>query len=148
MLLARNLPKYLWAEAISYATWLKNRFPSRATPDNTPYSLVYHSAPSMAQAHEFGCKVYVHHTDVGKLEARAEEALFVGIDDKSKAYRIYWPERRRVSAERNVIFAQTTELVADSILDEGESMATSVPSATSKTVEGNVQNTWQPTATP
>src|SRR5882757_8003371 len=43
MLWARDLPKFLWAEAISYATWLKNRFPSCATPDNTPYSLVHHS---------------------------------------------------------------------------------------------------------
>src|SRR5882757_5791030 len=148
MLLARNLPKYLWAEAISYATWLKNRMPSRATLTLTPYALAHNSTPNIARAHEFGCKVYVHQMDAGKLEACAEEAIFIGIDDESKAYRIYWPERRRVSAKRNVIFAPTTELVADGILDEGESMATSVPSATSKTVEGNVQNTWQPTATP
>ena len=28
MLLARDMPKFLWAEAINYATWLKNRLPS------------------------------------------------------------------------------------------------------------------------
>src|SRR6266436_9997419 len=102
MLLARNLPKFLWAEAISYATWLKNRMPSRATPTLTPYALAHNSTPNIAQVHEFGCKVYVHQMDAGKLEARAEEAIFVGIDDESKAYHVSWPEHHRGSAERKV----------------------------------------------
>jgi transposase InsO family protein len=31
MLLGRDMPKILWAEVLNYATWLKNRLPSRAT---------------------------------------------------------------------------------------------------------------------
>src|SRR5882757_5814427 len=148
MLLARNLPKFLWAEAIGYATWLKNRMPSRATPTLTPHALVYNTPANIARAHEFGCKVYVHQMDAGKLEARAEEALFVGIDDESKAYRVYWPERRRISAERNVIFPPSTEVDANGIMDEGESMATPAQSATSNAVGGSIQNTSPPTAQP
>jgi hypothetical protein len=72
MLLARDMPKYLWAEAINYATWLKNRLPSRAIPGYTLYELVNKSKPNLAQAHEFGAKVYVHLQDAGKLEAKAE----------------------------------------------------------------------------
>jgi hypothetical protein len=27
MLITKQLPKYLWVEAVSHATWLKNRLP-------------------------------------------------------------------------------------------------------------------------
>jgi hypothetical protein len=87
------MPKYLWAEAINYATWLKNRLPSRAIPGYTSYKLINKSKPNLAQAHKFGAKVFVHIQDAGKLEARAKEAVFVCMDDQSKGYRIYWPGR-------------------------------------------------------
>ena len=93
MLLRRNIPKFLWPEAINYATWLKNRLPSHAIPGETPYSLVYKTTPNLSQAHEFGGKLYVHSTTGGKLVARADEAIFVGIDTESKGYRVYWPEK-------------------------------------------------------
>jgi len=93
MLLARDMLKFLWAEAINYATWLKNRLLSQAIPRYTPYELINKLKPNLAQAHEFGAKVYVHLQDMGKLEAKAEEAVFVGVDDQSKGYRIYWAGR-------------------------------------------------------
>jgi hypothetical protein len=104
MLLGWNMPKILWVEALNYATWLKNRLPSRATPGKTPYELVNNSKPNLALAHEFGTPVYVHVTTGGKLEAKAEEATFVGVDQESKGYRIWWAGKRKVSIERNVTF--------------------------------------------
>jgi hypothetical protein len=80
------MPKFLWAEAINYATWLKNRLPSHATPGHTPFELVNNAKPNLALVHEFGTKVYIHTPDNGKLEACAEEAIFVGVDDESKGY--------------------------------------------------------------
>jgi hypothetical protein len=89
MILGKDMPKYLWAEAVNYATWLKNCLPSKATPGSTPYELVRNSKPDLSQAHEFGVKVFVHVLEAGKLEARAEEAVFVGVDTESKGYRVY-----------------------------------------------------------
>lgn len=86
MLLAKDLPKFLWAKAVNYATWLKNRLPSRATPGTTPFELVRKAKLNLVQAHEFGATVYVHVLGAGKLEARAEEAIFVGVDAESKGY--------------------------------------------------------------
>jgi hypothetical protein len=122
MLLGHNLPKFLWAEAVSYATWLKNRLPSCAIPGHTPYNLIHGSLPDISMAHEFGAPCFVHLQDVSKLDARAEEAVFVGIDAQSKAYRIYWAGKRRVSVGRNVTFTPTTVDVADDVLAEGESV--------------------------
>jgi hypothetical protein len=98
------MPKILWAEALNYATWLKNCLPSHATPGKTPYELVNKSKPNLALAHEFGTLVYVHVTTSGKLEAKVEEATFAGVDQESKGYRIWWVGKRKVSIERNVTF--------------------------------------------
>ncbi|OAX30620.1 copia protein, partial [Rhizopogon vinicolor AM-OR11-026] len=81
---------FLWAEAINYATWLKNQLPSRAIPGYTPYAFVYKTKPNLSLTHEFGCKVYIHVMDGGKLQPQVTEANFVRIDKESKAYRIYW----------------------------------------------------------
>jgi hypothetical protein len=99
MLLAKNLPKFLWAEAINYATWLKNHLPSRAIPGHTPYELVHHTKPNLALAREFGTAVYVFLQDAGKLEAKADAAIFIGIDEESKGYRIYWLTKCWVTVE-------------------------------------------------
>jgi hypothetical protein len=97
------MPKFLWAEALNYATWLKNHLPLHATPGNhkTPFNK---SKPNLALAHEFSTPVYVHVTIGGKLVAKAEEAIFVRVDQESKGYCIWWVEKQRVSIERNVTF--------------------------------------------
>jgi hypothetical protein len=120
MLISKNVPKFLWGEAVNYATWLKNRLPSHAIPGHTPYDLINGRRPDLSQAHEFGGKIFVHLPNAGKLELRAEEAVFVGVDLESKAYRVYWPGKRWVSVERNVSFVPTMVQVADDILAEGE----------------------------
>jgi hypothetical protein len=104
MLLGQDMPKILWAEALNYVTWLMNRLPSYATPGKTPYELINKSKPNLVLAHEFSTPVYVHVTTGGKLEAKAEEATFVGVDQESKGYQIWWAGKWKVSIERNVTF--------------------------------------------
>jgi hypothetical protein len=122
MLIGCNQPKFLWAEAVNYATWLKNSFPLRAIPGTTPYALVNKSKPSLAMAHEFGAKVFVHTTTGGKLEAHANAAIFVSVDEESKGYHIWWAEKCRVSIEHNVTFppAQAPLMAIDDVLDKGD----------------------------
>lgn len=127
MLIAHGLPKFLWAEAVNYAVWLKNRLPSRSIPGHTPYELVHNAPPDLSCAHEFGSPVLVHLEHAGKLEPKAEDAFFVGVDGESKAYRMYWPAKRRVSVERNVTFIPPTVVVADGLLAEGEYSPTEQP---------------------
>jgi hypothetical protein len=97
MLLGQDMPKFLWVEALNYATWLKNCLPLCATPGKMPYELVNKSKPNLALAHEFGTPVYVHVTTGGKLEVKVEEAIFVGVDQESKGYCIWWEKKQRVS---------------------------------------------------
>jgi transposase InsO family protein len=94
MLITKDLLKFLWAEAINYAAWLENHLPSCAIPGHTSFELMHKTKPNLAAAQEFGTRVFVHSPDHGKLEARVEEALFVGVDSESKGYRLFWPTKR------------------------------------------------------
>jgi hypothetical protein len=143
MLLGRDMPKILWAEALNYATWLKNRLPLHATLGKTLYELVNKSKPNLALAHEFGTLVYVHVTTGGKLEAKAEEATFVGVDQESKSYCIWWVAKWKVSIEWNVTFLPMGPITVRLIdnLDIGELGIIDAPTAPAvlKTPQSDVQ---------
>ena len=60
--------------------------------------------PNLTGIQHFGAAAYVKLKNAGKLEKRASKARFVGYDNESKGYQIYWPEKHAVSIERNVVF--------------------------------------------
>ena len=104
MLIPSALPSSLWGEALMHAVWLKNRTATRALPNTTPYEQSTGRKPDLSALREFGCKAYVRVEGQSKLESRTRVGHFVGIDSESKAYRVYWPDTRQVSVERNVRF--------------------------------------------
>ena len=104
LLIASGLPRFLWEEAMKHATWLQNRTPAGALDGKTPYEAIHGKKPHLGGIQEFGAAAYVKDLKVGKLDACAKLGRFVGYDLESKGYRIYWPGKRTVSVERNVVF--------------------------------------------
>ena len=47
MLTESKLPKYLWAEALSTAAYLRNRSPTRAVEGMTPFEALYGQKPNV-----------------------------------------------------------------------------------------------------
>jgi hypothetical protein len=101
-------------------SWLKNRLLSRVILGHTPYELVHGTKPNLSQVHEFSTPVLVHVLEGGKLEPHAEEAIFVGVDGKSKGYWVYWLMKWCVSVEWNVMFVLSMVIIADGVQAEGE----------------------------
>ena len=100
-----DLPKSLWAEAILFAVWLKNRTSTKALGNVTPYQRLYGEKPNLANVPEWGQQVWVHNPSGTKLDARALQARWVGYNaDSTHAHRVYWPGKNSVSVERNVKF--------------------------------------------
>ena len=59
MLADANLPKHLWAEAVTTANYLRNRSP--ATGHNaTPYELLHGIKPGRSNLRTFGARAYAH----------------------------------------------------------------------------------------
>jgi hypothetical protein len=113
LLIASGLPRFLWEEAMKHTTWLQNRTPAQALDGKTPYEILHKKKPHLNGIQEFGAAAYVKDLKAGKLDARAQLGRFVGYDSESKGYRIYWPAKRTVSVERNVVFNQNDVRVSD-----------------------------------
>ena len=121
MLEDTKLPKYLWAEAINHHVWLQNRVPTRSLSESkTPIEMATGLKPDLSVVRPWGCKMWVKRLDIGKLEPRAEECRFIGIDSESKGYRVYWPWKNRVGVERDAYFNEKEALAPDKAPIEGE----------------------------
>ena len=104
-----GLPKTLWAEALHFAVWLKNRMSTHALGTITPYERLTKSKPSLAGVPIWGQRVWVHNNSGSKLDAHATVARWVGYDaDSTHAHRIYWPEKNSVSVKCNAKFISNT----------------------------------------
>ena len=108
MLHQSGLPKFLWGEAILHAVWLKNRTSTRALKNLTLFEALTGKKPNLSNLPEWGTKVWVHDEGNSKLEGHSRIGRWVGFDaDSTHAHRIYWPEKRTVSVERNIKFDET-----------------------------------------
>ena len=105
-------PKYLWAEAVNYAVYVRNRTPHKSLGMKVPATifpcgvtkknLYYH-------IHVWGCKawVYVSKSIAGKLGSRAVECIFLGVDALKKAYRLMRIDNGTIILSRDVVFDET-----------------------------------------
>ena len=105
-----DLPKNLWAEALRFSVWLKNRASTRALGNNTtPYEKLYGNKPNLSGVPEWGQLIWVHSDTGTKLDACGVEARWIGYDAQSThAHRVYWPNKQSVSVERNIKFITHT----------------------------------------
>ena len=60
MLADAKLPHSFWAEALSTAVYLKNRSPTKALKDMTPFEAWRNEKPRVEHLRVFGCDAYAH----------------------------------------------------------------------------------------
>ncbi|CAA7270187.1 unnamed protein product [Cyclocybe aegerita] len=91
----------------------------------TPYKALTGDKPDLSNLLEWGCKVWVHDTDNGKLDGHLKLGRWVGFDqDSTHAHHIYLPEKRTVSIKRNIKFSPVWFITMPTninMLFEGES---------------------------
>ena len=64
------------------------------------------SKPYLGGIQEFGTAAYVKDLKAWKLHTCAQQGRFVGYDSESRGFRIYWPTKRSIMVERNVVFVE------------------------------------------
>jgi len=104
LLHASGLPKYLWTEAARHAVWMLNRTSTKAVEGMTPYEAAFGKKPDLAGIRDWGEKVYVRTESGNKLGGRVRLGRWLGVDDESKGVRVYWPDTKTVTVERNTYF--------------------------------------------
>ena len=111
MLIAGNLPTFLWDEAVAHAAYLRNRAPTRALNGKTPYEAWHDKRPNVSHLREFGCDVWVldESKNRTKLDPKSKKMTFVGFMDGSKSIRYYDQKTRSIKVSRNVAFNENQD---------------------------------------
>nr|GEZ62266.1 zinc finger, CCHC-type [Tanacetum cinerariifolium] len=109
MMKAMKLPLTFWAEAVKHAIYILNRVPTRALVDKTPYEVLYNRKPILENLRIFGCTAYAKITipHLKKLDDRSILMIYLGVEEGSKACRLYDPIAKKKHVSRDVKFMET-----------------------------------------
>jgi hypothetical protein len=117
IMLAMNVPKYLWSEAVMTAAYLMNRMPSRVLNNKTPIECLTGKTTYVVPPKVFGCVCFVrdHRPSVGKLDPRAVKCIFVGYSGKQKGYKCWCPSKKRMFVSMDVVFREHVPFYGDPV---------------------------------
>ena len=98
MLIDSKLPHKFWAEALSTATYLRNRSPTKVIEGMTPHEAWTKVKPRIEHLRVFGCDAYAHipKDERQKLDSKMRKCIFLGYGKETKGYRLYDPNEGKV----------------------------------------------------
>ncbi|CAI5465814.1 unnamed protein product [Closterium sp. Yama58-4] len=97
-------------EAVTLATWIRNRCVTKALPNKTPLEAWSGTKPDVTDLRTFGCTCYYHVPDATrtKLEAKARVAMYLGPSADHKGWRVWDLEHGKLVVSRDVVFYEDT----------------------------------------
>ncbi|KAJ8737027.1 hypothetical protein PYW07_000298 [Mythimna separata] len=104
--------KFLWAEAVNTAVYIKNRTPTASIKENTtPYELWTGRKPKLDHLRIFGSPVMVHvpKEKRRKWDKKAKKMFLVGYSENIKGYRMYDPIARNIIVARDVVVMENID---------------------------------------
>ncbi|KAF2359941.1 Reverse transcriptase RNA-dependent DNA polymerase [Trinorchestia longiramus] len=109
MLSDSKLPKTFWAEAVSTAVYVKNRSPTSAHKNLTPYQALNGHKPNVQHFRTFGCMAYAHvpKDEREKLDSKSKTCVLLRYGSETKGYRLYDFNAKRVLLSRDVVFNES-----------------------------------------
>ncbi|KAF2889381.1 hypothetical protein ILUMI_16792, partial [Ignelater luminosus] len=105
---AKDLPKFLWAEAVNTAVYTINLTGNSSVDGKTPYELWYNKDIDLNKPRVFGEIVHVHIPKQKRLkwDSKSKKGLFVEYPECSKGYRVYFPFENKTDIVQDVIFGK------------------------------------------
>ena len=137
MLIHAGLSNGYWAEAISTATYLRNRIVTTALRTGlTPYQMWFDRRPDLKHLRTFGCIVYAHipEGDRKKLDSKAAKFRFIGYTESTENYKVWDEVKQRCYIRHDLVFNEgdfgksstctLNEMLQDGSTDNEESTRT------------------------
>ncbi|GJZ23021.1 putative ribonuclease H-like domain-containing protein [Tanacetum coccineum] len=114
MLADSFLPNTFWAEAVSTACYVLNRVLVTKPHNKTPYELITGKISIISYIRPFGCHVTILNTidHLIKFDGKSDEGFLVGYSLRSKAFRVYNLETKRVEENLHITFLENKPNVA------------------------------------
>jgi hypothetical protein len=106
MLSYSTLPISLWMEALKTAVHILNRVLSKSVA-KTPYKMWSDRKPTLNYLHVWGCSTETKlvNPSIEKLDPKTISSYFIGYPDKSKGFRLYYPDRYiKIVETRHAVF--------------------------------------------
>ena len=109
LLKSMEIPGIFWAEAVRHSVYLLNRLPTKSMGYRTPYEGWNGRKPHLGHLRIFGCKGHVKivGTHLKKLDDRSVQMVYFGIEEGSKAHRMYNPKTNKIVVSRDVVFEES-----------------------------------------
>ncbi|KAE8656273.1 hypothetical protein F3Y22_tig00117005pilonHSYRG00292 [Hibiscus syriacus] len=106
LLTTSGIPKSFWPEVVNWSIHILNRSPTFVVQNMTPEKAWSGRKPSVNHFQIFGCIAYAHITyeKRNKLDNKGEKCIFLGVSDKSKAYKLYSPSTMKIIISCDVVF--------------------------------------------
>jgi transposase InsO family protein len=104
-----------WPEAHEYASYVRNRSPTRVLDKITPHEAYYGKKPNVSALRIFGskCHVRVPPEKRKKSDAHSIDGIFCGMIRHTKGYRIWIPKQHKMIKSRNVIVYEKISSIAE-----------------------------------
>ena len=122
MLIASDLPEFLWEHAVVHAVYLRNRTYTKAVEGTTPYERWNNKKPNVAHLREFGAPVWIlaqGQNVARKMLPKSHRKAYVGYEDQSNSVIYYNAETRKILTSRNHQFINSP-IASPSPIDEIE----------------------------
>ena len=115
-----GVSKIFWAEAISTATYIRNRSPCSSLNLKTPYEMLNGRKSNVKHIRIFGCTAFAHipNDERKKLDFKARKCIIVGYGTFTKGYRLYDLDWRRIIYSKDVIFDEGNYPVLNKLSDD------------------------------
>src|SRR3954471_15881318 len=126
MLSGKSLPKELWGEAVSTATYLLNRCPTKKLEKLTPEEAWCGFKPNLSHLRVFGSVAYKHVPGQlrKKLDDKGEEMIFVRYHSTG-GYKLFDARNRKIQISQDVIFEENNSS-SHSVTGYGQPVQTGV----------------------
>ncbi|GJY85560.1 putative RNA-directed DNA polymerase [Tanacetum coccineum] len=117
-----NLPTRFWGECVLTAAHVINRLPSEVIENKTPYEILHNSKPNYDHMKVFGCLAYYRSVETkgDKFEVRGRPGVFLGYPPRTKGYKVYDLQHKKMVTSRDVKFLENIFPFARSITGEEE----------------------------
>jgi hypothetical protein len=104
MLIANDLPEFLWEYSVMHAAYLRNHSYTQSIPNSTPYTGWHDAKPNVSNLHKFGAPVWIllqGQKEQCKMQPKSKCQVYISFDDGAQAIKYYNPETCKVLTSHN-----------------------------------------------
>jgi len=111
LLSEKEMPRFLWPEAVKWTTYVLNRSLTKTIKDKVPEERWTGIKPKVDYFRVFGSVAHFHVPTQKRimLDDRSHRCILLGVSEESKAYRLYDPITKKIKISRDVIFEEEAQ---------------------------------------